>query len=800
VTRRATRPSNSLNPLFKLAILSGSEAAVRMYVDQGDDINAVDGSGRSPLLLAVSRGHIGTCRILLEAGADPSVTDIEGRSALSLARDSRAPDLLALLEPSQVAEQAAAFVAVTAASNRSTPLPKGLNQTGSSDSSLLVEDELDLSDWESEAESHLPPPAPECLVTLSTMAIQRELSKHAAIDSDDDWSDVEIELPDVEVRTRHKNSLDDTGREAIRALILAGLEEGRVPAKQFEETVVAADTPDGLMEQTLSLILGDLGIGIDTSLDDWRSVVAPELVSEESERIADEALSFLQQLLRHENDPLRLYLKDIGRHDVLSRDGECELGKQMESGLNDAVAVIAGSRYLINEILLEAEEIRQGLKPWRAMVEAYTSEGNESDDFNSEEDLAEASINGYRDDDIAPVTHSGLPPDFWTRIEAIRGLLSDPQQSDAATVLDELSELSLSWGFINRLCQRGTASRAEPETQRRLALALEHAESGKRRMIEANLRLVVSIAKSHSSQRLPFLDLIQEGNKGLIKAVEKFDYHRGFKFSTYATWWIRQAITRAIADQARLIRVPVHMVESINRVEKARKEIELASGHTPAPRIIADWLSLPVEKVTKTLSALAELVPIDDWEGFHDRQAGSALLSDVAGMRQAERLILIRDTMQNVATDLLRTLHPLEAEHLRSRTPLGHGSESTDENDYEQEGPDCCVYIQDLLEDPRPSPEYDAMQSSLHETLAKVLCLLSSRQAEILRLRFGLDDGEERTLEDIGQVFGVTRERIRQIESKALKALRQPSMIELLQPFISASGQAQLQEDDHGGA
>ncbi|MEG0079009.1 MULTISPECIES: RNA polymerase sigma factor RpoD [Enterococcus] len=329
--------------------------------------------------------------------------------------------------------------------------------------------------------------------------------------------------------------------------------------------------------------------------------------------------------------------------------------------------------------------------------------------FSLDADAMDKLIQKVEDAGISVVDENGEP--------SVHSLKSNEKKAEAAKQEDLSAPTGVKINDPVRMYLKeiGRVPLLTAEEEVELALKIEEGDQeAKQRLAEANLRLVVSIAKRYVGRGMQFLDLIQEGNMGLMKAVEKFDYRKGFKFSTYATWWIRQAITRAIADQARTIRIPVHMVETINKLIRIQRQLLQDLGREPTPEEIGAEMDLPTEKVREILKIAQEPVSLE--------------------------------------------------------TPIGEEDDS---------------HLGDFIEDQEAtSPAEHAAYELLKEQLEDVLDTLTDREENVLRLRFGLDDGRTRTLEEVGKVFGVTRERIRQIEAKALRKLRHPSRSKQLKDFL----------------
>ena len=612
-------------------------------------------------------------------------------------------------------------------------------------------------------------------------------------------------------------------RQRLKALIKLGKTRGYLTHGEISDHL-----PDKLVDaETLEVViatLNDLGVAVYEQTPDAESLIITEnaptgSTEEEAEEAAEAALSTVDSEFGRTTDPVRMYMREMGTVELLTREGEIEIAKRIEGGLMDMMTAISASPATIAEILRLAGEIREGKIVISTVVDGF-SNINEADDYVAEEDFDE--FDESDDDDgkggskaltkkLEELKNQALERfDRITelfekvhKISAKEGWGTPAYQKAQAALSEELMTIRFTAKTIEKLCDmvRGhvddvrkkerelrkiivdkcgypqemfiadfsgrdknnqrvkshlldlkwiekQAAAGKPwstvmgrnvppvqdlqqkltDLQSRVVVPLDELKDinkrmnagerssrhAKKEMIEANLRLVISIAKKYTNRGLQFLDLIQEGNIGLMKAVDKFEYRRGYKFSTYATWWIRQAITRSIADQARTIRIPVHMIETINKMNRISRQHLQEFGFEPDASILAEKMEIPEDKIRKIMKIAKEPISME--------------------------------------------------------TPIGDDDDS---------------HLGDFIEDSANTAPIDAaMQAGLRDVVKDILDSLTPREAKVLRMRFGIEMSTDHTLEEVGKQFDVTRERIRQIEAKALRKLKHPSRSDKLRSFI----------------
>ncbi len=601
----------------------------------------------------------------------------------------------------------------------------------------------------------------------------------------------------------------------LKVLIAKGKEQGFLTFAEVNDHLPQEIVDSDQIEDIIRMI-NDMGIRVFESAPDADDLMMSESAADEdAAEEAAQALATVDGEIGRTTDPVRMYMREMGTVELLTREGEIDIAKRIEEGINQVQCSVAEYPEAINFLLeqwdsYEAEELRLteiivGFIDPDEVDEAPVSATHVGSELS--EDELEDEDDDDEDDDDEEENDSGIDPEFarqkFTELreqyEATRQAITQfgREHPDARVEIDKLSDLFKQFRLVpkqfDRLVQdmrammqrvrvqerlvmkaaveqAGMPKRAfmkafagnenslawvdeqisagvdyattlqearveiercvtklneiEKETgltiakvkdiNRRMSIGEAKARRAKKEMVEANLRLVISIAKKYTNRGLQFLDLIQEGNIGLMKAVDKFEYRRGYKFSTYATWWIRQAITRSIADQARTIRIPVHMIETINKLNRISRQMLQEMGREPLPEELAERMAMPEDKIRKVLKIAKEPISME--------------------------------------------------------TPIGDDEDS---------------HLGDFIEDNTLDLPIDSATSeSLRNSVRDVLGGLTAREAKVLRMRFGIDMNTDHTLEEVGKQFDVTRERIRQIEAKALRKLRHPSRSEQLKSFL----------------
>ncbi|WP_241626542.1 RNA polymerase sigma factor RpoD [Rosenbergiella epipactidis] len=612
--------------------------------------------------------------------------------------------------------------------------------------------------------------------------------------------------------------MEQNPQSQLKLLVTRGKEQGYLTYAEVNDHL-PEDIVDSDQIEDIIQMINDMGIQVVEEAPDADDLMLNENSTDTDEDAAEAAaqvLSSVESEIGRTTDPVRMYMREMGTVELLTREGEIDIAKRIEDGINQVQCSVAEYPEAITYLLeqydrVEAEEARlsdiitgfvdpnaeEDIAPTATHVGSELSEEDRDDDEDEDEDGDDD--NSEDDNSIDPELAREKFTELRTQYERTRDVIKAKGRShkDAVAEINNLSEvfkqfrlvpkqfdylvnnmrqmmdrvrlqertimkicvelskmpkknfitlftgnetsptwfeaalaMKKPWGealkqneeeiqrFVQKLVQieaeTGLTIEQVKDINRRMSIGEAKARRAKKEMVEANLRLVISIAKKYTNRGLQFLDLIQEGNIGLMKAVDKFEYRRGYKFSTYATWWIRQAITRSIADQARTIRIPVHMIETINKLNRISRQMLQEMGREPSPEELAERMLMPEDKIRKVLKIAKEPISME--------------------------------------------------------TPIGDDEDS---------------HLGDFIEDttlelPLDSATSESLRSATHDVLAG----LTAREAKVLRMRFGIDMNTDHTLEEVGKQFDVTRERIRQIEAKALRKLRHPSRSEVLRSFL----------------
>lgn len=720
VARRSDLGGAVLNPLLRMAIITGVEAAVLLHISRGDDLNARDSDGHTPLMLCALRNRHRICALLLAAGANAEVTSPQGQTAYEMAVKKGAAEVAELLTPATIEPTV---------DNIERPYSATAEEPISEYSSAA-----DLDAWEPE-EEHVPPLESPELATQASL-VHNQISHHAPQDFSTEWDDIDACLPELAQAPTHLR--DDDVRSALRLIFLRGMREGSVPDMSIKDIAEVLDIDcEHDLAPHLRRILGDIGAETDERFeyvaqdDDFTVHVAQE-ASEQDEEVISEALMRLDSIVSRRHEPIRQYLRSIQGHPLLSGAEELQLGQEMDSSLQQAIDLVATDGAAVRYVLDAVRHVQIGTRRFGSISRGWHNPLETTTDTAADEEqqavitapLARPTDQYAEPDDDADGIDSDEVGQLDSIAQSLAAHLSAATSSCAEEGLREiLNSLRLSAGFLFELAD---ANDGWQSTTSKMSFnaAMQRYRQAHDRMTTSNLKLVFSIAKKYVYSGLPLEDLVQEGNLGLIKAVERYDWRKGFRFSTFATWWIRQQISRSVPDSGRTVRLPVHVHEKVQSLRWMIRKYEAANGETPSQATMSEAMSMHVDKVAPLLTYMEDICSIDDVDV--DRLADP---------------------------DFITRFHSCEPETLAA------GKEEA-------------------------------------AKVAELLNILPRKQRSILRLRYGIGVRDALTLEEVGQGMGVTRERVRQLESKALGLLRHPARIEWLEGRPSAHLKHQVESLD----
>ncbi|MGJ7487074.1 sigma-70 family RNA polymerase sigma factor [Variovorax sp. LT2P21] len=708
-----------LSQFFRMAILAGVESAVQIHIDRGDDLDARDTSGMTPLMLTAAQNKPAICRLLLSAGADHRLLDPSGKTAfeIALAADSHATAavLSAARAPAPTApltdDAARPFIDDAEPGARSlVPLDGAIQLATMADG------------WEEEVAAPVIPDDPA--IWEAAKATKVAMANHVPIDTWSDWGDLSAYLPD---RASFLPATDDPeARARLRRLFLRALREGSAPDDEVVEVSRDPEDAQDLVKASVyRMVMEDMGCETDERLErreafeDHNVYVDPDETPEEEDALTD-ALAHIGTLTSTQFDPFYLYQREAQRHRLLRAEDEVEIGQAMEASLESALDALAAWPDGISRLLDAAKAVQAGDLPTRWLCAGPRQEAPVIDDEGIDADPVAAApetetptsaVDHDAEGDPSSGSKSGISnAEFFVAAQRLSAVAIDtdrnsPHWSEARSLLASMHVAS---NFLLDLADEAprNSSEAACAFKRDMEIHRRHRD----RMAISNLKLVMFQAKRYMRFDLPLSDLVQEGNIGLLRAVDKFDWRRGFRFSTYALWWVRQGITRFIADNGRTIRLPVHVFDEVQRLRQESRLFEERMGRAPELSEIAPRL------------------------GIAERNAAALM-----------RVALTPSSLDDA--DIDASVDP----------SLSHG------------------FID-------PDPMEKVAKLELDRAVNRALKILEPKAERIIRQRFGLGGLAEHTLDEIGVSIGVTRERVRQIESKALDKLRHPTCAGLLDP------------------